>query len=128
MSKRSYDEEFFMNKYQCEALIIHEDAIKEVQSHILDEKTILDMSDLFKVLSDPTRIRILFALEKQELCVCDISVILNMTQSAISHQLRVLKQANLVTFRKEGKTVFYQLADEHVHLIFNQSIEHIKEG
>jgi ArsR family transcriptional regulator len=116
-----------MNKYVCETKSIHEDKIEEVQKHILKEHELDKVSHLFKVISDPTRIKILFALEKSELCVCDISVILNMTQSAISHQLKTLKDANLVKNRREGKTMFYQLADEHVHLIFNQALTHINE-
>lgn len=116
-----------MQSYQCETLHLHKDAIKEVQKHILKEEDLEKVSHLFKVISDPTRIKILFALEKTELCVCDISVILNMTQSAISHQLKVLKDANLVNNRREGKTMFYQLADDHVHQIFNQALTHINE-
>lgn len=89
--------------------------------------TLQNLADLFKVFGDPTRIRILYALSAQELCVCDIAEILQMTQSAISHQLRVLKQMHLVKFRREGKTVFYSLADDHVYTILNQGIEHVEE-
>jgi len=116
-----------MKQDRCEAIIIHEEAIKEVQKHILKEDELYKVSQLFKTISDPTRIRILFALEKTELCVCDISIILNMTQSAISHQLKTLKDANLVSNRRDGKTIFYKLADEHVHAIFNQALTHINE-
>ncbi|MDO9628537.1 MAG: metalloregulator ArsR/SmtB family transcription factor [Acholeplasmataceae bacterium] len=116
-----------MNNYQCESIIIHDDAIKEVQKHLLNSYDLDRVSLLFKALSDPTRIKILFALEKQELCVCDIAVILKMTQSAISHQLKTLRQADLVRPRKEGKTVFYKIADEHIHLIFSQALVHVKE-
>ncbi len=112
---------------RCESIFIHEDAIQEVQKHLLKEDELNRVSQLFKIISDPTRIKILFVLEKAELCVCDISVILNMTQSAISHQLKTLKDANLVTNRREGKTIFYKLADDHVHQIFNQALTHIKE-
>ena len=94
---------------------------------IPDPQTLQHLADLFKVFGDPTRIRILYALSAQELCVCDIAEILQMTQSAISHQLRVLKQMHLVKFRREGKTVFYSLADDHVYTILNQGIEHVKE-
>lgn len=94
---------------------------------IPDPQTLQNLADLFKVFGDPTRIRILYALSAQELCVCDIAEILQMTQSAISHQLRVLKQMHLVKFRREGKTVFYSLADDHVYTILNQGIEHVKE-
>ncbi|MDX9692378.1 MAG: metalloregulator ArsR/SmtB family transcription factor [Acholeplasmataceae bacterium] len=116
-----------MKSFQCDTIHIHEDAIKEVQKHILSENDLNKVSHLFKTIADPTRIKILYALEKTELCVCDISVILNMTQSAISHQLKTLKDANLVKNRREGKTMFYQLSDEHVHLIFNQALIHINE-
>ncbi|MCA5960601.1 metalloregulator ArsR/SmtB family transcription factor [Blautia sp. RD014234] len=85
------------------------------------------LADLFKVFGDPTRIRILYALSAGELCVCDIASVLNMTQSAISHQLRVLKQIKLVKFRREGKTVYYSLADAHVETILSQGLEHVQE-
>lgn len=116
-----------MNKDRCEAIIIHEDKIKEVQEHLLDDQELENMSIIFKLLSDPTRIKILYALEKQELCVCDISVVLDMTQSAVSHQLKLLRMNKLVKHRKEGKTVFYSLDDDHVHLIFNQALAHVNE-
>ena len=116
-----------MRTERCESIVIHEDKIKEVQKQILGDSDLFKLSDLFKVISDPTRIKILFALKKDELCVCDISVILNMTQSAISHQLRTLRMCKLVTYRKEGKTVFYKLADEHVQRLFSQALEHVRE-
>lgn len=116
-----------MNKDRCETVAIHPDRIKEVQSHLLKDNDLLQLSTLFKVISDPTRIRILFALDRQELCVCDIAVILGMSQSAISHQLKLLRMSHLVTPRREGKTVFYQLADEHVQKIFNQALVHVME-
>ena len=117
-----------MNNYQCESIILHEDAIREVQKHLLKENDLSRVSQLFKALSDPTRIKILFALEKHELCVCDIAVILKMTQSAISHQLKTLRQADLVRHRKDGKTVFYKIADEHIHHIFSQALVHVMEA
>ena len=86
-----------------------------------------DLADLFKVFGDPTRIRILYALSGQELCVCDIADVLDMTQSAISHQLRVLKQSRLVKFRRDGKTVFYSLSDDHVYTILRQGMDHVLE-
>lgn len=86
-----------------------------------------DVAELFKVLGDQTRVRILFTLIKDEMCVCDIAQLLEMTQSAISHQLRVLKQARLVKYRREGKTVFYSVSDEHVSTILSMGIEHISE-
>ena len=90
---------------------------------IPDENTLYGLADLFKVFGDPTRIRILYALSAGDLCVCDIASVLNMTQSAISHQLRVLKQIKLVKFRRDGKTVYYSLADTHVETILSQGLE-----
>lgn len=99
-----------------------------IQNNIIPkEETLQDLANLFKVFGDPTRIRILYALSAQELCVCDIAEILQMTQSAISHQLRTLKQMHLVKFRREGKTVLYSLADNHVYTILSQGIEHVEE-
>lgn len=95
--------------------------------HMTLEQKVSTLSDLFKVLSDPTRIRILFVLYKEEKCVYDIAEALNMTQSAISHQLKTLKNQKLVTYRREGQTMFYRLADDHVHHIFNDAYEHIME-
>ena len=91
------------------------------------EEALYDLAELFKVFGDSTRIRILYALFEAELCVYDIAEILNMTQSAISHQLRVLKQAKLVKFRREGKTVYYSLADDHVRTIIGMGMEHLCE-
>ncbi|KJR46489.1 Cadmium efflux system accessory protein [Desulfosporosinus sp. I2] len=91
------------------------------------EENLYDLAELFKVFGDSTRIKILWALVEAEMCVCDIAVLLNMTQSAISHQLRVLKQARLVKYRKDGKIVFYSLEDEHIKQIFDQGLIHINE-
>ncbi len=113
---------------KCSCEVIHEDIVNQVKSKMPPEETLYDLAELFKVFGDSTRIKILWALDKQEMCVCDIAYLLNMTQSAISHQLRVLKQAKLVKNRREGKTVFYSLADEHVKTIFNQGLEHVREG
>ncbi|MCI5586891.1 MAG: metalloregulator ArsR/SmtB family transcription factor [Lachnospiraceae bacterium] len=92
-----------------------------------EESELYDLADLFKVFGDSTRIKILYALYENEMCVYDIANVLNMTQSAISHQLRILKQNRLVKYRKEGKTVLYSLADEHVFTILSQGIEHVEE-
>jgi ArsR family transcriptional regulator len=92
-----------------------------------EDEILFAMADFFKVFGDSTRIKILYALISSEMCVCDLSVLLNMHQSAISHQLRVLKQANLVKYRKEGKVVYYSLKDEHVKTIFEQGLIHLKE-
>ena len=90
-------------------------------------KFLYDLAELFKIFGDSTRIKILYALFESEMCVCDIAQLLNMTQSAISHQLRSLKQSKLVKYRREGKTVFYSLADAHVRTIINQGLEHVEE-
>lgn len=106
---------------------IHEDIVNQVRDKMPQEESFYDLAELFKVFGDSTRIRILWALHEAEMCVCDIAVLLNMTQSAISHQLRVLKQANLVKNRKEGKVVYYSLVDDHVREIFDQGLIHINE-
>ncbi|MDP4177900.1 MAG: metalloregulator ArsR/SmtB family transcription factor, partial [Bacillota bacterium] len=102
------------NIENCSCQIIHEDVVNKVKEHIPQDEILYDLADLFKVLGDSTRIKILCALLQAEMCVCDISSLLGMTQSAISHQLRVLKQARLVKYRKDGKSVYYSLDDEHV--------------
>ena len=97
----------------CEACQIHEDVVKAVTDHMPDEDQLYDLAEVFKVFGDSTRIKILYVLFEAELCVCDIAQLLNMTQSAISHQLRILKQNRLVKNRRDGKSVFYSLADEY---------------
>lgn len=111
----------------CELKHIHEDIIHEVNEQIPNEDDLYNLSELFKTFGDSTRIKILNCLLVSEMCVCDIANILNMTQSAVSHQLRNLKQARLVKNRKEGKTVFYSLDDNHVAAILNEGLDHIKE-
>lgn len=106
----------------------HEEQLKTVRSQLPSDGTLSQLGDLFKVFGDPTRIKILYSLFESELCVCAIAELLGMTQSAISHQLKVLKGANLVTFRREGKTIYYSLADDHVNLIIAQGYNHITEG
>lgn len=118
-----YDE----NIDRCECKHDHKDIVEKIKGDMPGEQKLLDLADLFKVLGDPTRIKIIFILFKEEMCVCDIADSLGMTQSAISHQLRVLKQARLVKFRKVGKTVFYSLDDEHISQIFNCGLHHIEE-
>lgn len=95
--------------------------------NLVSDDNLHHLADLFKVFGDPTRLRILHALSTQELCVCDIAEALGMTQSAISHQLRVLKQSQLVKFRRDGKAIYYSLADDHVHTILAQGLEHVME-
>lgn len=110
-----------------EFLAVHEDVVKRVLDSLPQEEELYDLAELFKVFGDSTRIKILYVLFEREMCVCDIAELLHMTQSAISHQLRVLKQSQLVKFRREGKTVYYSLADSHVRTIINQGMEHIEE-
>ena len=107
--------------------IIRLDTVNKVKENMLEEEKIFDLAELFKVFADSTRMKIICALEEKELCVGEIAYITNSTQSAISHQLRVLKQARLVKFRKEGKTVFYSLDDCHISQIFSCGLEHIEE-
>jgi DNA-binding transcriptional ArsR family regulator len=111
----------------CGQLIIHDDIIKKVEENMPKEDDLYDLAELFKVFGDSTRIKIIWALFESEMCVCDIAYLLNMTQSAISHQLRVLKAARLVRYRRSGKTVFYSLDDNHIKQIFEMGMEHIKE-
>jgi len=113
---------------RCDCEVIHEEVVNKVRGKMPQEETLYDLAELFKMFGDTTRIRILWALDEAEMCVCDIAALLNMTQSAISHQLRILKQAKLVRNRKEGKVVYYSLDDEHVRLIFDQGLAHISEG
>jgi len=111
----------------CDVCQVHDEIVSAVKSHLPDEELLYDLAELYKVFGDSTRIKILYALFEAEMCVCDIAQLLGMSQSAISHQLRVLKQSRLVKFRREGKTVFYSLADDHVYRIINQGMEHIAE-
>ncbi len=111
----------------CELMHVHEQIVEKVQSEMPDEDVLFDLSELFKVFGDSTRIRILYCLFASEMCVCDIATLLNMTQSAISHQLSVLKKNKLVKSRREGKTIFYSLADSHVRTMLDQGVEHVTE-
>lgn len=109
----------------CKCNEIHNDIVCKVEENMILEETSIVLAEFFKVLGDPTRIKILYALSVNEMCVCDISKLLNMTQSAVSHQLRVLRAARLVKYRKEGKVVYYSLDDEHVENVFRQGLDHI---
>ena len=111
----------------CEENKVHDNIVEKVSGELPKEEMVSDLAELFKIFGDRTRLKILFVLLKEEMCVCDIAHILGMQQSAISHQLRVLKQSRLVKFRKEGKTVFYSLADAHVKTVLGQGMEHITE-
>ena len=111
----------------CESTEVHEELIKIVEETMPEETKLYDLAELFKVFGDSTRIRILFVLFEAEVCVCDLAQTLNMTQSAISHQLKILKQSKLVKSRREGKSIFYSLSDDHVRGIINMGMEHVEE-
>lgn len=121
MTHAEYDE------ISCSLQHIHQDIVTQLTPLLPDEDKMLQMADFFKILSNATRIKILQALSLNELCVCDISSLLNMTDSAISHQLKILKSAKLVSNRRDGKTVYYSLYDNHVQILLNQTFEHINE-
>ena len=116
-----------MENFICEEHGVHQNIIEKVSKVMPDEAVLYDAAELLKVFGDSTRIRIIFVLCQSEMCVCDIAGLLGMTQSAISHQLRVLKQARLVASRREGKAIFYSLADSHVKTIFYYAMEHVME-
>ncbi|MEA4954118.1 MAG: metalloregulator ArsR/SmtB family transcription factor [Pseudoflavonifractor sp.] len=120
-------EDDLLEPERCEFIHVHQDVVDQVKENMPDEETLYDLADLFRIFADSTRIKILYVLFESEMCVCDIAQLLGMTQSAISHQLRALKQSKLVKYRREGKTVFYSLADSHVRTILNQGIEHVGE-
>lgn len=113
--------------HTCDCTILHEDSVKYVKDNFLDETAFDQLSLFFKVFADPTRLKIIYALDQKELCVCDIAAVLGMTKSAVSHQLALLKQSDLVKYRREGKTVFYSLEDDHICKIFESGLEHINE-
>jgi len=112
----------------CETLCIHRDLIKAVEKSLIPEEQVNKLAELFKTLGDPTRIRIMDALAKSEFCVCDLAELLELSQSATSHQLRVLRSNHLVKYRREGKLVYYSLDDDHVLALYRGGIEHISEG
>jgi ArsR family transcriptional regulator len=113
--------------YTCQVRALHEEEVELARAFTLPDDEVTEMARLFKVLGDPTRTRILRALRSGELCVCDISHVLDMSISSVSHQLRVLRQQNLVKYRKEGKIVFYTLADPHVLALHETALEHVRE-
>lgn len=115
------------NDEKCEVTLIHEDNVKKAINELPDDELIADLSDMFKIFGDQTRVKILMALESGELCVCDIAAVMDMSQSAISHQLRVLKQSNIVKTRREGKVVYYSISDDHVKEIFDMAMVHVQE-
>jgi ArsR family transcriptional regulator len=112
---------------KCDITFVHEDRVKSARKALHDHETTVLLCETFKVLSDPTRLKIVLALMKEELCVCDIAALLNMTESAISHQLRVLKNLRLVTYHKKGKMAYYALDDEHIEDIIRPALRHVSE-
>ncbi len=115
------------NDEKCEVTLIHEYNVKKAINELPDDELIADLSDMFKIFGDQTRVKILMALESGEMCVCDIAAVMDMSQSAISHQLRVLKQSNIVKTRREGKVVYYSISDDHVKEIFDMAMVHVQE-
>lgn len=111
----------------CHQHHIHQDPVTTVKNLLPPESELFDLANLFKLFSDGTRVKILYALLESELCVCDLSEVLGMTQSAISHQLRTLRTGKMVKFRREGSTIFYSLADEHIFRILEQGMSHVRE-
>ena len=111
----------------CQSTVINRKKVDNIKKQMLEENKTIKLSETFSALSDPTRVKILHALSKSELCVCDISAILNMSISAVSHQLRVLRNMRLVKFRKTGKMVYYSLDDEHIVKLFKVAHEHVNE-
>ena len=112
----------------CEETEVHESAVEQVRRQLPEDEVLYDLAELFKIFGDSTRVKILYALLESELCVCDIAKLMEVSQSAVSHQLRVLKGSKLVKFRREGKTLYYSLAEDHVIRILSQGMEHILEG
>ena len=112
---------------RTDCTVIHQEVVDAVRGRMPDDDLLLDLADSFKLFSDSTRLKILYALMEAEMCVCDISVLLGMTKSSVSHQLRVLKQANLVKYRKAGRVIYYSLADDHVRTICRMGREHVLE-
>ena len=111
----------------CDFIHAHEEVVERVRQELPGEDTLYDLTELFRIFGDSTRVRILYVLFASEMCVCDIAQLLGLTQSAVSHQLRALKNVRLVKARREGKTVFYSLADDHVKTIIDQGLEHVRE-
>ena len=118
---------YLKNAYVCDCDVIHSDAVSLAKLNMPNEKTLSDIASLYKVLGDETRIRIVSALDNSSLCVCDLASLLSMTKSAISHQLKILKDAKLVKYRREAKNVFYSLDDDHIKAIFELGLQHVNE-
>ena len=116
-----------MEQHICDCDVIHEEVVDSVRENLQPREAYLQLASLFKMFGDGTRVRILHALEQSEMCVCGLACLLGLTKSAVSHQLKALRLANLVKFRREGQIVFYSLADDHVKLIIDMGLEHINE-
>lgn len=116
------------NEVSCDCEVLHKDVVEKTIKLMPDDNTVFKIADFFKIFGDSTRVKILIALNMNEMCVCDIAVVLNMTKSAVSHQLRVLRESNFVKIRRAGKVVFYSLADEHVKEILETTSVHIEEN
>ncbi len=115
-------------KYACETTVVHEEAVRQVAGAMLSEGLFEEAANFFKVMGDKTRFRILFALDKHELCVCDLANLLDMSVSAVSHQLAKLRESKLVKSRRDGKNMFYTIADDHIHLMLKGCVEHAQEN
>ncbi len=115
------------NGFSCDCNVIHEDVVRKVQGSMHNIEEYMQLAELFKLFGDGTRIMILHALEQHEMCVCDLAVLLGVTKSAISHQLKSLRLSNLIKFRKSGQNVYYSLADDHVKQIIDKGFEHLRE-
>ena len=111
----------------CECNEVHDRVVEQKRAQMPQEDTLYELSDFFKIFGDSTRIQILFAIDGSPMCVCDIAALLGMTKSAVSHQLKILRQSSLISYRRAGKNVFYTLADEHVRDIIEKALEHIRE-
>ncbi|PKM76260.1 MAG: transcriptional regulator [Firmicutes bacterium HGW-Firmicutes-15] len=112
---------------RCDVQCIHEENVKEVRANMINEDTARALADIFKTLGDTTRIKLLFALMLNELCVCDLAAVSGASESAVSHQLRILRNQKLVKYRRAGKIVYYSLLDDHVQTLFTQGLEHVNE-
>jgi len=117
-----------MQTTECRTVLVHEDTVRRVGESLPDDESLYDLADFFKLLGDTTRIKLLHALFIAEMCVCDIASLLSVSRSAVSHQLRILRQADIVRTRREGKTVYYRLSDSHIEDIVNQALVHTREG
>jgi DNA-binding transcriptional ArsR family regulator len=117
-----------MSDEHCTEIYIHEDRVQAALPHRLEDATAVRLAEMFRALSDPTRVRIVSLLSEAELCVCDLAAALDMSQSAVSHQLRTLRDLQLVRWRREGRQVFYALDDEHVADLFQRGLDHVTHG